>query len=66
MCDSQVNEKRAPPKAASQIATDWSRAWIRKDSDKTMSCVAEEIFCGEPRDRLEGAAAFHRFWAEFI
>jgi ketosteroid isomerase-like protein len=66
MSESPVNEKGAPAKLAAQIASDWSRARTRKDVDRTMSYVAEEIFCGEPRDRLEGAAAFRRFWAEFM
>jgi hypothetical protein len=66
MSESQVNEKRAPPRVAAQIASDWSCARSRKDINKAMSYVAEEIFCGEPRDHLEGAAAFHRFWAEFM
>jgi hypothetical protein len=66
MCESQVSENGARPEVAPQIALGHSCARAKKDVDKTTGYVLEDILSDLPGDRLEGTAAFRRFWADCI
>jgi hypothetical protein len=52
--------------AARETALAYFDAWSRKDIDRTMSHVADDIVCDAPTGRIEGAPAFREFWAGFM
>jgi hypothetical protein len=56
--------KAASP--ALETALAYFDAWSRKDIDRMMSRVADDIICDAPPGRIEGATAFREFWAGFM
>jgi hypothetical protein len=52
--------------AAVETALAYYDAWSKKDIDRTMAYIADDIVCYSPNGRIEGAAAFRAFWAGFM
>jgi hypothetical protein len=61
---SMSETKAASP--ALETALAYFDAWSRKDIDRMMSRVADDIICDAPPGRIEGAIAFREFWAGFM
>ncbi|MEJ3750811.1 nuclear transport factor 2 family protein [Actinomycetes bacterium KLBMP 9797] len=51
---------------ALRIALAYHEAWARKDLDRAMSYVAEDVVCDAPAGRIEGAEAYRAFMAPFV
>ena len=62
MSDQKVSSRPA----ALDIALAYYDAWSKKDIDRVMSHVADDIVCDAPSGRIEGAPAFREFWAGFM
>ncbi|HWX62796.1 nuclear transport factor 2 family protein [Bradyrhizobium sp.] len=60
-----MSETKADSRAL-ETALAYFDAWSRKDIDRMMSHVADDIVCDAPSGRIEGAAAFREFWAGFM
>ena len=60
-----MSEPKANSRAL-ETALAYFDAWSRKDIDRMMSSVADDIVCDAPPGRIEGAAAFREFWAGFM
>ena len=60
------DNKSSSRPAALETALAYYDAWSKKDIDRMMSHVADDIVCDAPSGRIEGAPAFREFWAGFM
>ncbi len=60
------DQKLSSRTAALDVALAYYDAWSKKDIDRVMSHVADDIVCDAPSGRIEGAPAFREFWAGFM
>ena len=58
-----MTENRSP---ALQIALAYHEAWTRKDLERAMTYIADDVVCDAPAGRLEGADAYRAFMAPFV
>ena len=50
---------------ALDVALAYFDAWTRKDMDRAMTYVADDVVCDAPAGRIEGAEAYRAFMAPF-
>jgi ketosteroid isomerase-like protein len=50
---------------ATEIATEYARAWLGGDVDKAMTFIADDVVCQSPGGELTGREAFRRFLEPF-
>lgn len=48
------------------VAERFATAWMARDLDAAMACVAEDVVLDAPAGRVEGADAYRRFLERFL
>jgi hypothetical protein len=51
---------------ALQVALAYYGAWTRKDFERAMTYIADDIVCDAPAGRIVGAAAYRDFMGPFV